>query len=224
MSGPDQLRPVCRLPEWAICLAVGRRDRAVHAEIGRWVLRHACRSSWSASSSRAISCRPSWLANRPACIRSGLMFALLAFGSLFGFLGLLLAVPICRHPGRARRASRSSATRKARSTSGRSLPDRTDETISPITGHPARRAISDFCADSSSSTFRSTPRFGARRFPGQGRRTRAAFTERSMSWPALVGSRVLHVARTRPGSGKSHLAAIWAMKAREPPLRFRRRP
>ena len=43
---------------------------------------------------KAISSRQNWWARLSACIRSGSCLLFFAFGSLFGFVGLLLAVPL----------------------------------------------------------------------------------------------------------------------------------
>ena len=53
----------------------------------------ARRSSAAASSLRPMSCRRNWSANPIGLHPVWLMFALLAFGELFGFVGLVVAVP-----------------------------------------------------------------------------------------------------------------------------------
>ncbi len=61
-----------------------------------WAIRSCwwSRSSSSANSSRATSCSRSWSAKASGLHPVWLMFALFAFGYLFGFVGMLLAVPL----------------------------------------------------------------------------------------------------------------------------------
>ncbi len=54
-----------------------------------------CRASFS----KAMCCRPNWWASRSGLHPVWLIFALFAFGSLMGFSGMILAVPLAAAMG-----------------------------------------------------------------------------------------------------------------------------
>ena len=92
-----QLHSLCRLADRACCLAVASRSRSSS--------RNGAESSsssalcWSANSSKAMCSPPKLVGHSVGLHPVWLMFALFAFGYLFGFVGLLLAVPLAAAAG-----------------------------------------------------------------------------------------------------------------------------
>ena len=124
-----------------------------------------------------------------------LMFALFAFGYLFGFVGLLVAVPLAAAIGVLVRFALAQLSREPALYRRGSRPER----AMPMhaASAPARARA------------RSRRELRARGFPrGPSNAAALALIERWPDWPSravlLVGPE---------GSGKSHLAAIWAQAA-----------
>ena len=127
-----------------------------------------------------------------------LMFALLAFGSLFGFVGLLLAVPLAAAVGVLARFGLQQYLGSNLYHGGAPAPG--PAPVFPASPDALTRR------SSSPSICRSTPATGARISSSAPRTKRAyALIERWPDWPDAI------LLLTGPrGSGKSHLAAIWA--------------
>ena len=128
-----------------------------------------------------------------------IMFALLAFGALFGFTGL-----------HRRRAGRGGARRAscaflrgaiARSALYRDPIARTAH--EPMAGATAIRAPGASCRSICRRRRASARRFSARRIESRGARDDRALAGLAGSRPALIGP---------PGAGKSHLCAIFARR------------
>eukprot|EP01037_Dinobryon_pediforme_P006289 gene6289-6361_t len=112
-----------------------------------------------------------------------LMFALLAFGSVFGFVGLLIAVPVAAALGVLRL-----------------LPWHTAAMIKPPNNRAPRQLPLDLPLK---------PRFGAEDFLVSSSNDAAyAMMEAWPEWPAPVC-----LLCGPAGAGKSHLAAIWSLRA-----------
>ena len=138
---------------------------------------------------RSVGLHPVWL-----------MFALLAFGSLFGFVGLLLAVPLAAAVGVIARLRRCAATWRAPLYHGGQAVLPPGPTTMRESG-PKQLAF-DLPLD---------PRASAGRTFSSAPRTSEAYglVERWPDWPDTI------LLLTGPrGSGKSHLASIWAANAR----------
>ena len=193
---PDQLHPLCRLADRPPGRG-RRRGRAVLAGLemdpGR-----GRRSSWSASSSKAISWRPSWSATSVGLHPVWMMFALFAFGYLFGFVGLLVAVPLAAAIGVLVRFALRNISR-ARSTPASRAADADRRTPTARPWRPRQLALAlDHAESLAREDFLGGPSNAAA----------LALIER---WPDWPGRAV--VLGGPEGSGKSHLAAIWARAA-----------
>ena len=133
-----------------------------------------------------------------------MMFALIAFGYLFGFVGLLVAIPLAATIGVLLRF----ALRKYLESPIYTGRDRGRADHGEPGRHGEQRATQ---LSRRSWRSRSTmPRVSRARIFSPGRRTlrRSALIERWPDWP----SRTV-LLRGPEGSGKSHLAAIWARES-----------
>ena len=134
-----------------------------------------------------------------------LMFALLAAGSLFGFVGLLVAVPVAAAIGvLVRFALGRYLDEPALHRRGRATP--AVAAVEIVVPRPLKRTELTIAAPARRSTCPSTPRWRARTSSSRPRTSRPT--------PSSSAGRTGRTPRSRcvgpPGSGKIHLAAIWA--------------
>ena len=130
------------------------------------------------------------------------MFALFAFGYLFGFVGLLMAVPLAAVIGVLMRFA---LRRYLESPLYTGEPAAGPVGFTAVKRVPGRTGLHE-CAASAGARAAACRELRARGFPpGAPNQAALAMVERWPDWPdralALIGPE---------GAGKSHLAAIWA--------------